>query len=198
MNHSFHPLPYSYLPPGIRICTALHQLPGIVSLQDPAIKTMTDLAFTQAHCISPLSTMSQANEKMIYCGVRMLLVSERADEISGLITSTDISGERPVRYLQKHAGRREDILVRDVMTPLSQLDALNMSDVKKSHVGDIVQTLEFHGRQHLLVYEQTSINGNCHLRGIFSSSQIERQLGYKISSLPRALTFAEIEMSLTN
>jgi len=196
MDYSFFVLPYSNLPAGTRISTALYQLPGTVTLKDPAIKAMTDLAFTQAFCISPLSPFNQANEKMIHCGVRMLLVSDNQEQIIGLITAEDILGERPLRYLCEHGGSREDILVQDIMTPMEQLDALNMRDVKSACIGDIVKTLEHHGRQHLLVYEKNTLKKNS-LRGLFSATQIERQLGYPIATIPRAHNFAEIEFTLS-
>jgi CBS-domain-containing membrane protein len=159
---------------------------------------MTDLAFTQAFRISPMANIESANEKMIHCGVRLLFVCDQSEKISGLVTATDIAGERPINYIREHSGKRSDIAVKDIMTPIDQLDAISFTHISKACVGDIIKTLEFHGRQHLLVYETPQDQIKPRIRGLFSSTQIERQLGTPLMQTPRATTFAEIEMSINN
>ena len=58
--------------------------------------------------------------------------------------------------------------------------------------GDIIETLHFLGRQHTLVEEISDI-GTSVIRGIFSSSQISRQLGVAIEPTLRANSFADVE-----
>jgi hypothetical protein len=59
-------------------------------------------------------------------------------------------------------------------------------------VGDIVATLKADGRAHALVVGK-SLDGQQVLLGIFSVSQIARQLGVPLHTHEIARTFAEIE-----
>lgn len=166
--------------------------PVSVSARSPAIDVMTDLARMPPATIDPHSSLHQANQAMILRGVRLLLVTENTGRISGVVTSRDLLGEKPVRVAQARHARRDELEVRDVMTQLEDMEAIDMADVARSQVGHIVSTLKACGRQHTLVVERDGA-GQQVLRGIFSVSQIARQLGVELSTHEIARTFAEIE-----
>jgi hypothetical protein len=81
------------------------------------------------------------------------------------------------------------------MTPRAALEALDIRDVEAATVGHIVSTLKAAGRQHTLVVDQDS-KGRPRVRGVFSATQIARQLGIAITIEEVARTFADIEASL--
>jgi plasmid replication initiation protein len=89
-------------------------------------------------------------------------------------------------------GTHDDIMVRDIMTRQHELEALNLSDVKTAAVGNIVATLKHSHRQHALVVT-TDKNGKQVVCGLFSITQIARQLGAQSQNFELAHTFAEIE-----
>jgi len=72
---------------------------------------------------------------------------------------------------------------------------LCMEDVRKACVGDILATLKAQGRQHALVVDRTPDRGQ-RLRGLFSLSQIGKQLGTSVETIAVASTFAEIGAEL--
>ncbi len=76
---------------------------------------------------------------------------------------------------------RSEIQVRDIMTPRSALQVLEMRDVSVATVGHIVATLKMAGRQHTLVVDHDEKRGQ-RVRGIFSATQIARQLGIAITT----------------
>ena len=80
------------------------------------------------------------------------------------------------------------------MTPLDRLEAISVTEVQNARVGQVVASLRDTGRQHILVTENNG-DGKSSVCGIFSFTQIERQLGAKISSTKIADSFAEIEES---
>jgi hypothetical protein len=86
-------------------------------------------------------------------------------------------------------------MVRDIMTPQERLDVLMMHDVRSAKVGHIVATLRRSGRQHAIVVDADA-KGAQTVRGVFSATQIARQLGVSIPSSETARTFAEIESLL--
>jgi hypothetical protein len=79
---------------------------------------------------------------------------------------------------------------------------LDLEQVRAAKVGHIVATLKQLGRQHTLVVERSgrsdrSDKNGVRLRGIFSTTQIVRQLGMTIQTDAVANTFAEIEAQLS-
>lgn len=197
MGKSYRPLPSRPMAPG----TSYHRLfPKFVEprvrLESPATDAMTNLRRTPAVTITPNESLDEANGKMIAYKVRMLLVVNGTDEILGLITATDILGEKPLRYLKEVRGRRSEILVRDIMTPCDALDVLRLTDVEQSRVGDIIAHLREVGRQHALVADYSTTKEADEVIGLFSTSQIGRQLGTSVTTTEVARTFAEKEAAL--
>jgi len=167
-----------------------------VQADSPAIEVMTDLQKFSIATISVDATLSQATQKMVARGVRLLLVNNISGEILGLITARDTMGERPIKLLQQNGGKHGDLTVRDCMTPADKIEALALNDVLHAEVGHIVATLKNSGRQHALVIGPDA-NGEELIRGIFSITQIGRQLGMTLEVFDVAKTFAEIEATLT-
>lgn len=166
----------------------------------PATDVMTDLSRVAAVTIPSVATVDQAHQTMIAERVRALFVVDEAKAILGIITSTDVLGERPIQIAQRRGARHVEVLVREVMTPANLLEAMELPDVLQARVGDIVETLKRSGRQHALVIESGSTAASPStytVRGMFSLTQIARQLG-----LPPhighdvARTFAEIEAAI--
>lgn len=162
----------------------------------PAISVMTDLARVSAATIRPNATIAEASQTMIARGVRLLLVTESGDEVLGLITARDTQGERPIKHIQERGGRFSDLQVRDLMAPREDIDMLDITEVLRAEVGHIVSTLRSWGRQHALVGETDPYTGVPVIRGIFSATQIGRQLGVPVQPFEVAKTFAEIEAML--
>ena len=170
--------------------------PSNLTLDSPALSVMTDLRRVRALTIGPAVSISAANMKMIASGVRLLLVIDRSHSILGLVTATDMLGEKPVQLMVKAGRSHDDIQVQDIMTPAESLEALRMADVDNACIGDIIETLKRSGRQHALVMESDG-QPRPIVRGIFSSTQIGRQIGIKLDVFEVAHSFAEIEQSLT-
>ena len=69
-------------------------------------------------------------------------------------------------------------------------------DVLHARVGDIIETLKHSGRQHALVLDEVPVTGKSMIRGIFSASQIARQLGIISEQHDLAQTFAQIDQAI--
>jgi len=166
-----------------------------VNLDSPALDVMTDLKRVQAVTIGPDATLNAANKAMVRNTVRSLLVADEKRCILGIITSTDTLGEKPMQIVLERGIRHEEVTVRDIMTPRDRLEVLDLEDVRAAEVGHVVATLKRTGRQHALVAEEVA-SGRQMIRGIFSASQISRQLGIEINASQIASTFAEIEAAI--
>lgn len=166
-----------------------------VQADSPAIEVMTDLQQVSAATTEPDAPLSEATQTMVSRGVRLLLVTNPVGDILGLITARDTMGERPIKFIQEHGGKHGDLKVRDCMTPIEKIEVLAMSDVLRAEVGHVVATLKAVGRQHAMVVD-TDAGGNEQIRGIFSITQIGRQMGVPLQAFEVAKTFAEIEAAL--
>ena len=192
MVREFEVLTSSRLKTGSTIVRPVQSLPAHVDLSDPALTVMTDLRKVSVVVARSNAFMDTANAKMIRYGVRMLLVLDANDQVAGLLTASDVLGEKPMRYLQNMGGTHADILVRDIMTTQRELEVLKIDDVQNSEVGQIVATLKKSGRQHALVAAEGA-DGKQSVCGIFSITQIARQLGAQVQGFQLAHTLAEID-----
>lgn len=195
MRAAYSSLPSSQLQPGTGFCSPSQTFPEHVTLENPAIDVMTDLRRVSAVVIAPNDSVDEAHRRMVQRGVRLLLVLDRDRRITGLITATDILGEKPMKVIAQRGCRRDEILVSDIMTPQERLEVLDMCDVCSAKVGHVVATLKACGRQHAMVAERNQ-RGSVTVRGLFSSTQIARQLGMAIQTSEIARTFSEIKSLL--
>lgn len=180
MKVEFAPLSNVRLQPGT---TYRHppELPEIVHLDDPATDVMTDFEFVKPVTVRPDMPIDDALELMKRAGVRLLLVTSEAEAIIGLITARDIMGERPIKLAQETRVQRSGIRVDQIMTPQAEITGLNMVSVRNARVGHIVETLRRLERQHVLVLEVDKHTKKQRVRGLFSTSQIGRQLGLDLT-----------------
>ena len=172
--------------------------PGLASVRidSPAVDVMTDLRRVAAATIAPEASVTETHHAMITRGVRSLFVVDDAPTLLGVVTSTDISGERPIQLAYSRRIRYSDVPVRDIMTPADRLEMLDLADVAAARVGDVIATLKLAGRQHALVVLPTEATARAArtVCGIFSLTQIARQLGIPPENTHDiARTFAEIE-----
>jgi len=171
-------------------------VPDKVTLDDAAVSVMTDLTRVTAVIILSGDTVDEAHRRMIQRGVRLLRVVDQDRKLVGLVTASDLQGEKPVLAASERGLRREDLMVRDIMTPQERLEVLDMADLRTARVGHIEATLKKAGRQHALVVERDT-GGKQWVRGLYSLTQIARQLGVVIQTSAVARTFSEIEWTLT-
>jgi len=166
-----------------------------VTLESPAVEIMTDLRHSHVATINPQANIELANAYMKQRGVRSLFVHNGDHTLQGVITATDILGEKPIRFNQDRHIKHSEILVSDIMTPLNNLEAISIDEVRRAKVGQVIASLRDAGRQHTLVLDRDN-EGNAFICGIFSLTQIEKQLGQAIPLTEVAKTFAEIEATV--
>ena len=188
MERDYGALPINELGVGAGFRRPTQRQATHVTLASPALDVMTDLTRVNPATIRPQAPLAGANQFMITRGVRLLLVIDDLENVLGVITATDILGERPMLSATERGLRRDELTVADVMTGAGLVEVLSLADAEGARVGHIVATLRRAGRQHALVADR----GNT-VCGIFSISQIARQLGVALPAAGEvARTFAEI------
>jgi CBS-domain-containing membrane protein len=165
-------------PPVVRVRPqALAQ--GRIALSDPAVRVVTDFAREHAVTVAEDRPIDEAMREMIVAGVRALLVVH-GDMVTGLITSYDIQGERPLQFLRSsNFSRHDEIEVGHIMTPWDQVPTLDWQAVRTECVADIVKFFKNTRATHGVILEYLD-QGGIFVRGLISRTQLERQLGYSI------------------
>ena len=160
---------------------------NLVNMDSSALEVMTDLHFVSASTIHSGLTVVQASQQMISQGVRLLLVVEDSDHVIGLVTSRDFNKEMP-----------GETKIDSIMTPYDEIEVMSMEEVLHALVGDVVETLKQSHRQHALAAENDPITDRIVIRGIFSATQISRQLGIAVQSDQISQTFADIDLAVSD
>lgn len=172
-------------------------LPELVHLDSPATDVMTDFRFVRAVTVRPEISIDKALEKMKSAGVRLLLVTDDERKIIGIVTSKILLGEAPIKIVREKRVPRAAVTVAMVMLPQAEVPVLDMISVRNAQVGHIVKTLQQLDRKHILVVETDPKTKQQAICGLFSTSQIGRQLGVTvIPETAAAQTLAEIQQQL--
>jgi len=208
MSDAFGTLSHIRLKPAT---TYIHppELPDRAYLDSPAIDVMTDFTHVQPRTTLPDVSIDDALANMKKAGVRLLLVEDESRNIVGIISLYDIQGEVPIKLAQESRIPHSKIRVCDVMTPRDQIEALNMLSVRNVQVGHIVATLRALEQRYLLVVQTEDYveggdddaepphAGRQVVRGLFSSTQIGRQLRVDVDEIMTAAhSLAEIQHGL--
>jgi CBS domain-containing protein len=153
--------------------------PWQITLNDSAISAMTDFRVSALFKVSPEDTIDEALHKMKVAGLRFgFVIDAKSDNIEGSITSYDIMGEKPMRYLQSvgfaEGGiTHKDILVKDIMEKVSDWVIVEMNNVETTTVQAVLDVFHKTGRTHIPVLD-TKEGSQHRLCGIFSSSKVLR------------------------
>ena len=78
----------------------------------------------------------------------------------------------------------------------SDIEVLPLEAVLRARVGEIGGTLKHSGCQHPLVVDQEPFTDKPMVRGVFSASQIGRQLGIISEQNDLSQTFAQIDLAI--
>jgi CBS domain-containing protein len=206
MDRQFQPLPIRELGEGAGFRRPIQPQAARVTLESPALDVMTDLVRTSAATIRPQAPIEGANQYMISRGVRLLLVADERETVLGVLTATDVLGEKAMRVATDRGMKRAELTAGDLMTPARQVEVIALADIEGARVGHLLETLRRTGRQHALVVDFDHIAPKSLIdapvrrsmvRGILSISQLARQLGIALQSAGEvARTFSEIEAAL--
>lgn len=165
-----------------------------VTADSPALNVMTDLRKVRAITINPETPIDAALTVMIHAKVRLLVVIDASGVIVGLVSAQDLTGEKPLRIANDERIHRDEVSVAQIMTRSEDIRPLNIHDVEHATVSDmVVHLIEAH-KQHALVVERSEDDTRYHACGIFSATQIGRQLGEDINvNDGLAQSFSELE-----
>ena len=160
----------------------------------PAASVVTDLRHSAMVIADHLDSLDRVGELLVRAGVHMALVSDVHGEIIGMVTDEHLRGEAPLQHAVRAGIHHDELTVEDVMVPLDDWAVVDVAEMARARVGDVVETLRHAVQRYLFVTEQ--VDGRPALRGLFSAHRIETELQSPIRSDGHAHSFAELEMRL--
>jgi CBS domain-containing protein len=206
MDRQYEGLPIRELGAGAGFRRPQQALPAKVTLESPALEVMTDLGRVSPATIRPQAPIAGANHYMMARGVRLLLVTDDGDTVLGVVTAAEVLGEQALRVAVERGAKHDELTIADIMTPAAVVEVIDYTVAESARVGHVMETLRRTGRQHALVVDHDQLPPAMILgqpvrrpmvRGIFSLTQIARQLGVATPQPGEvARTFAEIEAAL--
>lgn len=173
-----------------------HNLPELAHCEDPAEWVMIDMRNLLANIAHPDDRMVQVEPHLKRSQLPFLLVTAPEGMIQGILSSSDISGDKPIKVQHEKRITRDEVLVKTIMTPIDDFLALDYADVEGSKVGNIINTLQRAHKKYALVL-RTNREGHKAIKGIFCLSQISRQLHVDLTNAPHsAESVAELKSKL--
>ncbi|HVL57503.1 MAG TPA: CBS domain-containing protein [Burkholderiaceae bacterium] len=162
----------------------------------PALPLMTDLRAGPTVTVEPRVQIDAALELMRAAGVRLAFVVDSSRRLLGAVTAQEIQGDRPMRLLQggggdRSTGSRSELTVAQLMHPPSQWQVIEYRDAARASIGTIVDAMKAIGQRHLIVVETDKARRQT-LRGLFSATRIENELGEALDIPPIAVRYADI------
>ncbi|OGT45798.1 MAG: hypothetical protein A3E82_07170 [Gammaproteobacteria bacterium RIFCSPHIGHO2_12_FULL_38_11] len=178
----YEPLPTTPILPNGTMLHA-HNLPELVHMDDPAVSVMTDFTLTPPHSILPNATLDHAIHEMQVSGSHLLLVINEEGYFQGVLSSEDVWGEKPIKLIQESRLHRDHVLVKMIMVPYKHVTAFDFALIESARVGHIVKTLSEHKQHYALAVSPNVDNTVQMIRGIFTASQISKQLHIDVADL---------------
>ena len=180
MNHRY------FLPPhrDLGAAATLRYPPYVPTLKinDPAARAMTDFHLDAAPMLAEELDLEHAVDEMFRLGARAFLVL-REGVVTGLVS---VEQAQPAQGALHGLSQRtadgampvaaRGLRVADVMTPASQVPAVDWQVVEEARVRDLVDIFEGSGALHLLVLENENSQLSA-VRGLIHRERLERQLG---------------------
>lgn len=166
-----------------------------VSLDSLALEVMIPPGAARAATMDAGESVLEAEHRMRQGGLGQLLVVDAEQRVVGLVTLSDVLGEKPVQIAFERQMHRDEVMVRNIMTPREELLGLTLEQVRAAKVGNILATLYRKGRRHVLVTERNGAHPSL-LCGIFSMERICQRLHIAPQESMAAASFADIEARL--
>jgi CBS domain containing-hemolysin-like protein len=149
-----------------------YDLPKVVHLEDPAHTVMIDFARHAPLTFAKTSPMYVARRAMEARNIPFIFALDAEQQVAGLLSLKHILSEEPIKMIEENRVIRSEVLIRSVMTPLSEIPVIELHKLDLAKVGHILKTLEREHHECLLVVE--SVGDKKSLRGIFLQSELNK------------------------
>ncbi len=122
------------------------------------------------------------------------VVVDKQGAVVGLVSLADLESVKVLTVAARLGLLRNELVLRDLMTPVSGLSCISYTASTRVTVGEVVQTLQQASKPYLLVLDGTDNS----LIGYFSAQDIAHKLGVSIPIELVPKTFNEVVNVVSN
>lgn len=158
-----------------------------ITVRSPAMSVFTDFKKHLPHVLDGRTPATKVEAIMRQSHVRMMLVVDNKNRFMGIVTSHDVGEQQLIKRMNELNLLRDELTVNDFLRPKTSLMSFDFTELARSTVGDVIETLKDYGQQHCLVMDRDSHE----VRGVISVSDIARELKLPLDIQGRP-TFAEL------
>jgi CBS domain containing-hemolysin-like protein len=169
-------------------------LPKIVHMDDSAVDCMLDFHKHQPLSFPSNTPLMEARQTMESQEQNVVLVLDESKHLVGVLSLEQALSRRVVSLIEGARVERKDVLLKSVMMPLADVVAVDMEQLKHAKVGHVVATLQSMHVYYIVVYEAQQNSNKKVIRGIFSTSLLNRYLGQRRITVDPAQTFTVAQM----
>ena len=192
----FKPLPWTRLQRGVPCYLPRAAARPSVDIHSPALAVMTDFQRQPPITVSRDTSLEDANKLMAVSQGHYLLVADEQRHLLGIVTEAGTRGHRPLAAAHRLGVKPAELVVGDVMiSKHDDAEVMHLRDVGAARVGNVLAALRELGAPFCLVVDHDEEDHHV-LCGVFSLSQIDRQLGLTSPSEEIAQTFSQVVSSL--
>lgn len=163
-----------------------------ITLDSPALTFLTDFSVTEPLMIDSSASAIEAKELMQKTHVRLQMVVDENNHFVGVVSADDLIDRKLVMKVSE-GNPRNEIPITEMMKPKESLMALDIEELSRANIRDVINALRDSGQQHALVISRD----NHKIRGIFSASDISRKLHLPID-IQRRSTFFDVFMAINS
>lgn len=158
-----------------------------LTLDSPAVKIIADFKYYKPQMIDAHLKVSDALVMIQVEDVTMKMVVDHEKEFVGVLDMDHLSAQNIFLKQISLGVKYNELLVKDLIYPRSQMLAVDIEQLRNAKVSDVVLHLKKSRQEYLLVVDKEAH----HIRGIISSRDIARRLRQPIA-IEKELTFADI------
>ena len=141
------------------------------TLDSPAIDFFTDFSRVKPLVIDSDTLAVDVKNLMLKAHVKMKFVLNKDNKFIAIVSLGELSDVAIIKKLSDGFAR-DEIYVTDLMVPKADLQALDLKELKRASISDVIEALKNHGAQHCLVLDKETHK----ICGIFSAADISRKL----------------------
>jgi DeoR family transcriptional regulator, catabolite repression regulator len=143
-----------------------------LSMHSPALEVFTDFTRQQPLMLEQSTTIDEARELMKSTHTKLFLAIDSHESFQGVLTQDNLLLARVMKLMAQSRLQWHELTVEQVMTPRSQLRAIDFLELKLANIGDLVATMKTFGERYVVVVETQTRS----LRGIVSAHSIARRM----------------------
>ena len=157
--------------------TYLHydNFPEIVHLDDQAHLVMENFDSVKVHTIKEKKSLDNAIEEFKASHINLLLVINDENHITGLLSSSDTLGSKPMAIIEAQQIKRENLQISALMIAIEEIPCIDADTVKKVRVGNILTTMRSIKTDYLLAVKSHNTEKQT-IAGVFRMAEITKHL----------------------